>query len=452
MVSRRDFLKLTAGSSLALANAGCRGLLASTQGSKSQHFEVAFSETINHIIFTMQENRSFDHYFGRMPAYRQERGIPGEVDGLPANASNPSHDDPGVLVSAHKLETQCHEYLSPSWNDAHRSWNRNDPDSATGKLDGFVYSAAETSRNQVRPPHFDFEGKRAMGYYDWNDLPYYYAMASQFAMSDRHFSSVMTSTVPNRMYLMAGSSFGRVHPGFPESRQVAADTIFDLCQKAGISWRIYVKGDFTYYSWFQGYNRHKDDGHIVPAEQFFPDAASGKLPQVAMIESGPETGLDEHPTHNIGDGARFTARFFNALMNSPVWAESMMILTYDEAGGFYDHVPPPNAPKPDAIEPILMSGSAGNDVAGAFDRYGFRVPLVIASPWVKPNYVSHQVTDHTSILKLIEARFGLPSLTKRDAAAHAFADMFDFSRPALLTPPALPVQEVGGVCDWTLAA
>ena len=447
MVSRRDFLKLAAGSGLALANSGCRGLLSSTQGSKSSRFEVAVSETVNHVIFTMQENRSFDHYFGKMPAYRQERNIPGEVDGLPENASNPGHLNPDEPVFAHHLATECHEYLSPSWNDAHRQWNRNDPAANVGTMDGFVFSAAETAIRQARPPHFDFAGKRAMGFYDATDIPYYYSLASQFAMSDRHFSSVMTSTVANRMYLLAGSSFGRVHAGFPEPRPVAADTIFDLCQKLGVKWRIYVNGDFSYYSWFQGYNRHKDDGHIVPAEQFFADASSGNLPQVSMIESGPETGLDEHPTHNIQKGARYIARFCNALMKSPVWANSALFLTYDEAGGFYDHVPPPSAPKPDDIAPIFTS----SDVLASFDRYGFRVPLVVVSPWVKPNYVSHEITDHTSILRFIETRFGLPSLTRRDAAAFPFTDMFDFSQPALLKPPEMPVQEAEGVCDFTLA-
>jgi phospholipase C len=448
LVSRRRFLKLAAGGGLALANAGCRGLLASTQGSKSSKFEVAVAETVNHVIFTMQENRSFDHYFGKMASYRQERGIPGQVDGLPETTVNPSYDDTAVQVSAHHLTTECHEYLSPTWNEAHRQWNRSNPASAVGVLDGFVFSAADIARQGVSPPHFDFEGKRAMGYYDASDIPYYYALASRFAMSDRHFSSVMTSTVPNRMYLMAGSSFGRIHPGFPEARQVAADTIFDLCQKLGVTWRIYVNGNFTYYSWFQGYNRHKDDGHIVPAEQFISDAATGNLPQVAMIESGPETGLDEHPMHNIQEGARYMARFINALIKSPVWAASVLFLTYDEAGGFYDHVPPPRAIKPDNIEPIFKSG----DVPGAFDRYGFRVPLIVVSPWVKPNFVSHSVTDHTSILRFIETRFALPSLTRRDAAAYPFTEMFDFSQPSLLNVPELPVQEMGGVCDWSQAA
>ena len=448
MVSRRDFLKLAAGSGLAMANAGCRGLLASGQGSKSERFEVAVAETVSHVIFTMQENRSFDHYFGKMPAYRQQRGLSGEVDGLPENASNPAADNPDELVFAHHLVTECHEYLSPSWSDAHSQWNRFDPASGVGTLDGFVANAADVARRQERPPHFDFDGTRAMGFYDATDLPYYYALASRFAMSDRHFSSVMTSTVANRMYLMAGSSFGRVHAGFPEAQQLAADTIFDLCQKLGLRWRIYVNGDFTYFSWFQGYNRHKGDGHIVPAEQFFADAASGDLPHVSMIESGPETGLDEHPTHNVQKGCRYMARFCNALMKSPVWASSVMFLTYDEAGGFYDHVPPASAVKPDNIEPILTDG----DVRGSFDRYGFRVPLTIISPWVKPNYVSHEVTDQTSILKFIETRFGLPSLTRRDAAAFPFTDMFDFSKPALLEAPELPVQEAEGVCDFTLAA
>ena len=397
----------------------------------------------------MQENRSFDHYFGKMPDYRREHNIPGanDIDGLPANASNPSRDDLNQLVFSHHMGTERHEGLSPAWDTSHRQWNRQNPTSSVPKMDGFVYTAANFSRDPNQQPSCDINGVRAMGYYDSRDIPYYYALGSQFAISDRMFSSIPSSTLVNRWYFLAASSFGRVAPPPRGSgTQINAKTIFDLCEAKGIKWKIYVNGDFTYYAWFTGYNKHKGDGHIVAAEQFFTDAANNNLPQVAMIESGP---LDEHPLSDIQSGAAYIKRFFDALMKSPAWPKSAMMLTYDEGGGFFDHVPSPPAVKPDDIAPILTQvnadGSIHNYLPGDFDRYGFRVPFIMVSPWVKPHYVSHTVADHTSILKFIEKRFNLPSLTRRDAAAHDLLDMFDFSQPALLKPPQMPDQPTNGV-------
>lgn len=449
MPSRRDFLKY-AGITTAAITSGCRGIsevpAANNPGQPSGSLQ-----TIDHIIFTMQENRSFDHYFGKMPEYRRMNNLPDDVDGLQANASNPARDDPSQLVQAYHLQTECHENLSPGWNESHRQWNRNDPTSDIGTLDGFVFTAANFSRNRQAAgdlQYVDTEGRRAMGFYDWTDIPYYYALASQFAMSDRHFCSVMAATVPNRMYLLSGSSHGHEDPLRAQDTIVNAKTIFELCEEHGISWRVYLNHDgprpFSFYQMFSGYLRNTTK--VVPAEQFFTDLASGHLPQVVHIESGVDTGMDEHPLNHIQKGAAYMKRFFDAIMASQIWTKSITVLTYDEAGGFYDHVPPPPAPKPDDIEPQLDPG----DTPGSFDRYSFRVPLIVVSPWVKPHYVSHQVTDHTSILKLIERRFGLPSLTRRDAAAHDFLDMFDFSKMSWETPPPLPDQPTGGACNFNL--
>jgi phospholipase C len=470
MVNRRDFLKIAGGATGAFVT-GCGGSAENapppnnppppTPPPPPPPNPSGSLNSIEHIIFSMQENRSFDHYFGKMPEYRRERNIPGanDIDGLPANASNPSRDDVNVKVFAHHIETPRHENLSPAWNESHRCWNRHDPTSPVAKMDGFVYTAANFSRGDRGDDRLcDFNGVRAMGYYDWRDIPYYYALGSQFAISDRMFASIPASTLVNRWYLMAASSFGRVGPPLRGcSRQLGAKTIFDVCESAGISWKIYVKGDFTYYAWFSGYNKHKGTSRIVNADQFLDDAASGKLPQVAMIESGVDTGLDEHPKNDIQEGARYMRQLFNAAMKGPAWPKTAMILTYDEPGGFFDHVPSPSTVKPDDIAPILqdvcINPETGeietkNWTPGDFDRLGFRVPFVMVSPWVKPHYVSHQVADHTSILKFIEKRFNLPSLTRRDAAAHDLLDMFDFSKPALLTPPELPEQGTEGIEDF----
>jgi phospholipase C len=467
MFNRRDFLKVIGGTAGAVV-AGCNGVSQGdppTTGQPSTppppSSPAGSFQSIEHIIFTMQENRSFDHYFGKMPDYRRQRNIPGagDIDGLPANASNPSRDDINVPVFSHHMGTERHENLSPAWNESHRQWNRNDPTSPVGKMDGFVYTAANFSRSVTRgtDPVCDLNGVRAMGFYDSTDIPYYYELGSQFAISDRMFSSIPASTLVNRWYLLAASSFGRVGPFLKGcAHQLGAKTIFDLCEQAGVSWKIYINGDFTYYAWFAGYNTHKNTSRIVNAEQFFADAASGNLPQVAMIESGVDGGLDEHPRNDIQAGCAYMKRFFDALKKSPAWAKSAMMLTYDEAGGFFDHVPSPPAVKPDDIPPALnetcvdpVTGAVETRTwtTGDFDRYGFRVPFVMVSPWVKPHYVSHQVADHTSILRFIEKRFNLPSLSRRDAAAHDLLDMFDFSQPALLTPPSMPAQPTNGVED-----
>jgi phospholipase C len=485
MVSRRNFLKVVGGTGAALVTYGCGG--GGEQRLQPPTVETPAPtpptpppppppppqskglETLEHIIFTMQENRSFDHYFGKMPEYRRKNNIPGadDIDGWPADASNPALQDVGVgnsidpskpPVTPYHISTQCHENLSCTWNESHRNWNFFEPSSDAPKLDGFVAVAGRWSRANrgASPTPVDFAGRRAMGFYTEEDIPFYYALASQFAMSDRHFCSLLSHTLPNRLYLLGGSSFGHINSLRPEEGDtiIRANSIFDVLDEAGISWKIYMRdkdvpGSFTFYSGFTGYNRKggKANPNIVDAEQFFADAASGNLPKVAMIESGVNTGLDEHPRNDVQAGVAYMSRFFRALMKSPVWTKSAMILTYDEHGAFYDHVVPPKAVKPDDMEPVFPNTG---DVRAAFDRLGFRVPLVVVSPWVKKHFVSHEVTDHTSILKLIERRFNLPPLTKRDGAANDFSAMFDFNQMSWEQPPELPEQPTDGVCQPAL--
>jgi phospholipase C len=441
MISRRNFLSVLGVSAAAGVTAGCQGLsqAGSTTPPPSGNTG-SLKQSISHVIFTMQENRSFDHYFGKLPQYRQAHGIPGTVNGLPDDASNPGADDPTQLVYPYHLSTDCHENLSPSWNESHVDYNRFNPSSDVATLDGFVKTAASYARGNAG---FDVDGKRAMGFYTEADLPYYYELASQFAISDNYFSSSPAATLSNRLFFLAATAFGRVSPTNPTPQQYNAKTIFDLLQDAGVSWKIYVNGDYTYYQWFTGSNNNT--ANIVDANQFFSDLDAGTLPAVSLIESGPNTGMDEHPKNNVQIGSNYMRQFINALMASSSWKESVLFLTYDEGGGFFDHVAPPSAVKPDNIEPIILS----TDIQGSFDRYGFRVPLIVVSPWVQKNYVSHQVADHTSILKFIETRFDLSALTARDAAAHDLLDMFEFSAMSFETPPTLPEQPVTGVCDYS---
>jgi phospholipase C len=459
--SRREFLKLIGAlgaSSLAASCGGSSGTSSVPSGQKPPSEQPgSLQSSIKHIVFVMQENRSFDHYFGMMPDYRQRMGIPGgsDIDGLPANASNPSYTldnqlDSANLVTAFHQTAVKHENLSCTWNETHRNWNFHNPASPNPVLDGFVAIAAIWSRNNIATPGVvDIMGQRAMGYYTDQELPFYYALASQFAMSDRYFCSALTHTQPNRMYLLAGSSYGRITSlkNYPDPTAVDAKTIFDLLTEHGISWKIYIHhrtgnpNAFTYYRSFKSYARNGglNNPNIVDGSEFATDATNGTLPQVAMIEV--TGGLDEHPGNNIQQGSSVVRSYFMDLLHSPSWASSAMMLTFDEHGGLYDHVIPPAAVPPDDIAPMYLSPT---DVQAGFDRYGFRVPFVMVSPWAKKNFVSHTVADHTSILKFIETRFGLPSLTRRDAAAHDLQDMFDFSAMSWPKPPDLPDQPITG--------
>src|SRR5579863_3467661 len=184
----------------------------------------------------LQENRSFDEYFGKLNDYRIANGLPGDVDGLPADASNPSGDGSGT-VSAFHMISMCVENPSPYWPGAHTDFNLSDPTSATPTMDGFVTASALFARSRG---FYDTQGIRAMGYYDGNDLPYYYFMASSFATSDRWFSPVMAETPPNRLYLLAGTSRGHVYPLPSGTPGLTNKTIFQLLQENGISWKVYV--------------------------------------------------------------------------------------------------------------------------------------------------------------------------------------------------------------------
>jgi len=185
--------------------------------------------------------------------------------------------------------------------------------------------------------------------------------------------------------------------------------------------------------------------HVSTISQYYKDAAAGKLPNVSFVESDPFGNVnhesDEHPPSNVQVGEKFTHDIMTALVKSPDWLSSAMFLTYDEHGGYYDHVAPPAAPKPDNIAPMLQPG----DTPAAFDRYGIRVPAMVISPYAKKHYVSHTVYDHTSILHFIETRFGLPTLTNRDKAADPMLGMFDFTKASNPKPtiPNAPIDPVG---------
>ena len=394
---------------------------------------------INHIIFALQENRSFDNYFGMMNKYRSMNGLPQDVDaftlnsaGVPTN-SNPDYARTGTVTVYHMV-SMCTENLSPSWNESHVMANFSNPSSNTFLNDGFVWVAGHNARDTGE---VDVNGLRTMGYYDYTDIPYYYFMASQFAMSDRWFSPVSANTNPNRHYMYAATSNGHAYPWVGSAS--TSPTIWDRLTAAGISWKVYV-ADFNDTVFYEFANAQHYGDHIFPIQQYFNDVAAGTLPQVATLET---SGLNEHPENNIQPGAAFMASAINALMASSSWKDSAFILSYDEFGGLYDHVRPRITVSPDGITPIDMRSG---DIPGDFTRTGYRVPLTVVSPFAKPHYVSHTPADHTSILKFIETRFALQPLNARDAAQMDMTEFFDFNANAWATPPTPPAQPQNGPC------
>jgi phospholipase C len=381
---------------------------------------------VDHIVVLMQENRSADTYLGQLNAFGQP-GYPAEPTTGNPDPLNPTGPP---IVPFHKT-TYCETSdLNHSWNGTHQEWNN-------GAMDGFT-AANDSSSANADPA--DPSGARTMGYYDQTDLPFYYGLYNTFATNDQYFSSVLSQTFPNRLYLYAGTSFGHIRNDVTNSTQ---KSVFELLDAGFASWKIYAdQYPLAYGSIFFKYVKDRAAQHVFPMSQYYADAAAGTLPNVSFVDpkllDSPRVETDEHPRSNVQVGQKFVADVINGLMASPNWSTSAMFLTYDEHGGFYDHVAPPAAPKPDNIPPNHQAG----DTAGAFDRYGIRVPVAVVSPFAKQHYVSHVIDDHTSILRFIELRFGLPALTNRDVNADPMLDMFDFSTPHFASPPTLPTAVV----------
>jgi phospholipase C len=393
---------------------------------------------LKHIIFFVQENRSFDNYFGMLGQYKASIGLNNDVDGINPNAT--LLNTQGQPVHPFPYQTVCTENLSPAWNESHADVNG-------GKLDGFMRTTTSV------PSTIDATGTRAMGYYDQNFLPFYYDLAAHFATSDRFFSPVLANTIPNRFYLFTATSFGNAFPANPPTGGFTQKTIFDLLDQAGVSWRYYYQ-DAASSAFIQQFSTYKRDASkVVPIATWATDLQNeAALPQVIFIERGGTSGRDEHPDANVQIGAADSANLITTFINSAAWHDSAFILTYDEGGGLYDHVLPAREIKPDNSAPVLRS----TDKPGDFNQTGFRIPVVVISPWARPSFVSHTTRDYTSILRLIEdafipSTFSPRSLTLRDANADNMMEFFDFSAgPPLLSPPPLKPQPTNGTCKNSL--
>jgi phospholipase C len=437
-----------------------------------------------------------DQSFDGLPQFNPVSGIPPLYGPPPTNPGcNPDDPppsdciyDPTNPVTSFHLITQCIENPSPFWNEAHVDWDYNDQtDTDPYQGNGFVWTAAHDGRADG---YYDVNGERVMGYYDWTDLNYYYFMATNFATSDRWFNPIMTRTESNRDYILAASSQGYVYPiGSNGEKLITEPPIFAELQNAGISWKIYVNPGTTCsgppyetsclltlsyiqnFTWKSNVQYPANIGTIGPPGtcgsspcDFENDLANGTLPQVVLIEPASNVGLDEHGSDydqypiNIQAGAKYASGIINSVMNSTSWPSSAIIFTYDEYGGIYDHVSPqggpnnPGFPNPDGIAPSDLKPTDicyGTPNIGTcnFNYSGYRVPLIVISPYAKENYVSHLPMDTTAWLALVEKRFNLPHLNKRDAAQPDMSqEFFDFNNPAWMTPPTPPAQLTNGAC------
>ncbi len=380
---------------------------------------------LDHILVLMQENRSFDHYFRTLPAAGQP-----DVDVASDTWSN--RDTDGTVVTFHRDTQRCVADLNHEWSGVHAQYDN-------GAMDGFV-----TTNDPM--------GDRALTYYDHADLPFYTAVATTFAISDRYFAAALGPTWPNRLFFMAGTAFGYTANTFITQDTAAspAPQIFRSMDAAGITWKDYAGGPrmvafFPYY----GILRSETRAHLGSIDDLMADLAAGTLPQVSVIEpnyiGNGGTRVDEHPPGIPEVGEAFVEGIVRALMASPAWSRSALFMTYDEHGGFADHVPPPPACVPD--DSPVTDGT--HPVAGAFDHHGVRVPFMLVSPYARAHYVSHNTYDHTSLLRFIEARFDLPALTHRDANATVPTDLFDFVHPPFMVPPVLPHA---GIVDPAIVA
>ncbi|MGH9300483.1 MAG: alkaline phosphatase family protein [Acidimicrobiales bacterium] len=363
---------------------------------------------LDHVIVLMMENHSFDNYFGML----------GKGDGFALSHGRPTAataDAQGRMVRSFHMPNECqlHSKPSNSWNATHISWDQ-------GRMDGFARSQS---------------GPVSMGYWTGADLPFYYSLAKTFPLADRYFASVMAQTYPNRRFLMAASAYGLISDPLPQPTDPAPPngTIFDRLDQHGLSWRNYYSSlptTFLIPSVIKGTGIN----NVKRIESFFADAAGGTLPSFCIVDPDFGKQSEEDPQY-IGAGEAFASKVINAVMSGPAWSKSLLLWCYDEHGGYYDHVPPPPAPVPDSVPPNIH---VPPDQPGGYDRYGLRVPAVVVSPHAKPNHVSHDVYDHTSVLKLLESKWNLPAISHRDANANDLTDCLDLhGPPAFIHPPTL---------------
>ncbi|MGB8997047.1 MAG: alkaline phosphatase family protein [Pseudonocardiaceae bacterium] len=358
---------------------------------------------IDHIVLVMMENRSFDHYLGWLP------GADGKQDGLSYVDNN------GKRHATHHLDT----FTGCGHPDPDHSYHGGRVQYGGGACDGFLRSG----RND----------ELAIGYYEATDLDFFGRAARDWTTCDRYFAAVMGPTFPNRIFQHAAQTDRITNLMEPTT----VPTIWDRFAQRGIAAKYYFCDAPITALWGQKYR-----DITLPFAQFLLDAKTGALPALSFVDprflgdGTVGTSGDDHPLADIRVGQHFLNTVYDAVVSSPNWERTVLVINYDEWGGFFDHVPPTTAPDP---RPDL--GTA---------LRGFRVPCLVISPLVRRQTVAHGIYDHTSVLKMAEWRFGLEPLTVRDAGANNLAEVLDFEAAPDLTAPRYEVPDIQACgCQFT---
>ena len=410
--SRRQFIRGTAGLAAGL------GLFPSAFADGGNHPEDRRDKGlpkpnksgIEHIVVVMMENRSFDHFLGWMPG----------ADGRQAGLSY--IDAAGVSHATYPLAP---DYQGCGHPDPDHSYQGARIEYDNGACDGWLRAGTNDAY--------------AIGYYTKNDLAFLGNAAPAWTTCNRYFAAILAGTYPNRIYQHAAQTDRLDDSLLPFS---TLPTIWDRLADAGLSGRYYYS-DFPFLALWGA-------THLPisrPVGDFFADCAAGTLPQVSFVDPsflGELQGVsnDDHPHADIRNGEYFMNTIYQAVTSSPNWANTALVINFDEWGGFFEHVAPMGAPIP-----------AADAALGSDGLRGFRVPAVVISPWSPRKKIASNLYDHTSILKMIEWRWGLPSLTVRDATANNLAGVLDFQHRNLKAPAfAVPAGPFGGPCPVTAAA
>ncbi len=368
-------------------------LAASRQARRS--FPSPRNMPLDTVVVLMMENRSFDHYFGSFP----------DADGVNDLTYPDEHGTP------HRTHYLPPDYQGCGFEDPDHSWEGGREQFDHGKLDGFLTASDEY----------------AIGYYELEDVGFLAPAARAFTTYDRYFASILSSTYPNRHYMISAQCGGQKTNEIPaDSLGNQWETIFDRAEARGVSAAYYVV-DLPVPILY-GTRALK---WIRPIEQFYADAAAGTLPQIAYVDppfldGGGGDGLsgDEHPHGDIRIGQAYMAEVAHAFMESPQFRRGAMFINYDEWGGFFDHVRPR----------LVPDDRSSRKLSENFGITGFRIPNVCISPFAKRGHVSHATMTHESILKLISYRFGLGYLNRRHRYASQVGRTLDFDNPDYEVP------------------
>lgn len=342
--------------------------------------EVAGTTPIRHVFVIMKENHAFDNYFGTFPG---AAGIPSGI-GVP--------DGNGGIIFPHWIESTSTDDLPHSREAMLEAWNN-------GSNDRFAIVAERWGPGR---------GSQSMGYYDERQLPFYWDLAHKFTLADRYFQPMFGPTIPNRLFSFAGTNAG-LESNLIVFSNLDGLTIFDQLAAKGISWRYYHEPS-SFHAPLPLYFKTLASNRavlpqFVPLNRLFTDIQVGDVTQVTYVDLGDSSTISEHPGQNVSFGEAWTKDLIGLIMASAVWSNTAIFLTWDESGGFYDHVPPPQV-----------------DTLG----YGFRVPMIVVSPYAKRGFIDHEIMDHNSIIKFIASNWGLSDLTSREADAGNLAGAFNF--------------------------